>query len=184
MTSKTYQSSITTFIPKRCRSENECSTQELSSSISIDNLDLDSEVNETDNPTLTNRDSSIEPDIIFEGASTEGCSSKCCDENLCEPYHPNNDILITKRRQGKQYRVLQMTWFDDHDWLSFCITRNKVFCFFCRKASSRGLLMKLKSLNNPSVAVNSTCECPEILKRNADERVVIDKILSSTRISL
>ena len=85
-------------------------------------------------------DSNSELDLISEGNSTEGCSSECYDEKLCEPYHLKCDILRTKRRQVKQYRVFQMTWLGEHDWLSFCVTRNRVFCFFCRKASSRGLL--------------------------------------------
>ena len=100
------QGSPTSFIAKRCRTENEFCGEE---SFSIDNLDLDSDVIEFNCPELTSHD----PSIV--GKSTEGCSSECCDEDLCEPYHPKCDILKTKRRQGKQYRVFQMKWFDDHD---------------------------------------------------------------------
>ena len=126
------QCKITTFIGKIILLQSDGSTQDHSFSDStLDNLDMDSDVESCSNSSVLEE---------LQDTLTEGCSSECCDENLSQPYHPKCDLIRTKRKQGKQYRVFQMAWFDDHEWLTFCVTRNKVFCFLCRKASSRGLL--------------------------------------------
>ena len=31
-------------------------------------------------------------------------------------------------------------WFTEHTWLTFCVSRKKVFCFYCRAAASKHLL--------------------------------------------
>ena len=65
--------------------------------------------------------------------------SECCSD-LSEPYQPNTDCLATKKKQGKQSRSFCSSWFKDHRWLSFCVSHSKVFCFYCRTATSRGWL--------------------------------------------
>lgn len=73
-------------------------------------------------------------------SSTEQCSSECCDEDLREPYHPNISCIRTKRKQGKQSRSFQGVWFDEHKWLTFCVTRKKAYCYYCRTGAARGLI--------------------------------------------
>ena len=55
------------------------------------------------------------------------------------PYHPNIDLLRTKKQQGSQSRSFCSVWFKQYDWLTFCTTHNKVFCFYCRSANTKGL---------------------------------------------
>ena len=85
--------------------------------------------------------------------STDQCSSECCDEGLSSPYHPKINFLKTKRKQGKQTRVFQSKWFDEHTWLTFCVTRNKAYCFYCRAAESRGLINFSKKAKGAFVTV-------------------------------
>ena len=49
------------------------------------------------------------------------CSSECCRDGLSEPYHPTN-ILLSKKRQGKQSRTFQRGWFVEYKWLTYCET--------------------------------------------------------------
>ena len=57
------------------------------------------------------------------------------------PFHPV-DTSDTKRTQGKQVHVFFChKWFTEHSWLTFCVSRKKVFCFYCHAAVSKHLLM-------------------------------------------
>ena len=73
-------------------------------------------------------------------SSSDQCSSECCDADLSQPYHPKINYLNSKRKQGKQNRVFQSVWYDEYKWLTFCVTRNKAFCYYCRTAVSKGLI--------------------------------------------
>ncbi len=77
--------------------------------------------------------------VTESGESTDQCTSECCDEDLSAPYQPK-ELLSTRRKQGKQSRVFQATWFDEHKWLTFCVRRNKAYCYCCHAAVARGLV--------------------------------------------
>lgn len=66
------------------------------------------------------------------------CISERCSKELSSPYRPEMSISCTKRVQGRQARSFISKWFDEHKWLSFCVTQNKVYCFYCRLAVVRG----------------------------------------------
>ena len=75
-----------------------------------------------------------------QGGSTP-CDGICCALELAEPYQPNIQYSMTaKKEQRTHRRSLCKEWFPDHTWLTFCTTRNKAFCLFCRNASLRHLL--------------------------------------------
>ena len=59
---------------------------------------------------------------------------------LDKPFHPIMSFSSTKRLQGKQARTFCGRWFNEHKWLTFCVSRNVVFCFYCRLAITKGLL--------------------------------------------
>jgi len=90
------------------------------------------------------------PDKDIEIADLE-CLSECCAPQRSKPYHPIIDFSSTKRIQGKQSRLFKVTWFKEHYWLSFCISRNRVFCFYCRIAITKGLLTFSKNVSNTFV---------------------------------
>ena len=69
-----------------------------------------------------------------------GCSSECCSMQLDKPFHPIISFNNTKRLQGKQARTFCGRWFNEHKWLTFCVSKNVVFCFYCRLAVTKGLL--------------------------------------------
>ena len=59
---------------------------------------------------------------------------------LDKPFHPVISFSGTKPQQGKQARVFCGRWFKEHTWLTFCVSKNVVFCFYCRLAVTKGLL--------------------------------------------
>ena len=75
----------------------------------------------------------------ISGDDCEDCTSDCCFEND-KPYQLKLDYSSSKRKQGKQMRIFRYEWYKDHSWLSYCVPRSKVFCFYCRVASSKGFL--------------------------------------------
>lgn len=72
-----------------------------------------------------------------EQPQPESCSSECCCGELSEPYHPK---VTTKRKQGKQTCTFQTTWYAEHNWLTFCSTQNRAFCYYCCIAVERELV--------------------------------------------
>lgn len=71
---------------------------------------------------------------------TQPCSSECCSMQLDSPFHPVMSFSGTKRLQGKQARTFCGSWFAEHKWLTFCVSKNVVFCFYCRLAVTKSLL--------------------------------------------
>ena len=77
---------------------------------------------------------------------TSKCTSTCCFDEGTGPVHPKGSKQIARRKRGKQSRSLCINWFDEHPWLTFCETNEKVFCFYCRKAHA----MKIMSFSTKS----------------------------------
>ena len=46
-----------------------------------------------------------------------------------------NHIIISSstKKHSKQNHSIQRSWFSDHKWLTYCTTRNSLYCFHCRK---------------------------------------------------
>ena len=68
------------------------------------------------------------------------CSSECCDDNLPQPYHPHIDFATSKLKQRKQCHMFKSIWFSQHKWLTYCVTQNKAYCYYCRTAVRRGII--------------------------------------------
>ena len=64
------------------------------------------------------------------------CSPSSYDPDLVRAtctLHPktpsdHGTLRVAVHRQGKQSRLLCSSWFGEHKWLTFCSTREKVFC--------------------------------------------------------
>ena len=65
------------------------------------------------------------------------CTFECCKNDLVNSYHPNIAFVSTVKKQGQQHRSFCSNWFKEYNWISFCITRNKVCCYYCRKNAKR-----------------------------------------------
>ena len=131
------QGSVDSFFAKRSRLDSEvvdqhCTLDSSSESKSPAIVDSDRESDTSEE--------SVPAELMSQLTSTDQCSSECCDIDLNQPYHPKINFLKSKRKQGKQSRVFQSAWFDEHKWLTFCCTRNKAYCYYCRAAVSRGLI--------------------------------------------
>jgi hypothetical protein len=69
--------------------------------------------------------------------TTTGCSPQCCssEEKAFQPSDkPSIQLLSSKNRS------FQSSWYKKFPWLSVCIQRKKVFCFYCRYAVKRNWL--------------------------------------------
>jgi hypothetical protein len=61
------------------------------------------------------------------------------------PYHP--DVSIIKPQQLLSRKVhFQQHWFQTYPWLHFDAEKKVIICFTCAKASARGLLRNVKSI--------------------------------------
>ena len=69
----------------------------------------------------------------------QNCTHECCVDDG-RPHQPKIDYNESKRIQGRQTRVFQYNWYKDHSWLSYCESRSRVFCFYCRVAEAKGFL--------------------------------------------
>ena len=132
------QRSITSFFPGSAAKRPRLTSSEGDSDIGGADL-----LSEDDLSGDNDAEISLDSEVPSDNCSTSTtCSSDCCADPGDEAYRPSSSSSITKR-QGKQSRSFQTALFDQHQWLIYCVTRNKVFCRFCR-AASRGLF----DLNN------------------------------------
>ena len=127
---------IDSDLESSCSHERECQPQEASSAQPASSNSSLSD-GDTDSPCKSRLSSDCTTVLT---SSSDHCSSECCDADLSQPYHPKINYLNSKRKQGKQNRVFQSAWYDEYRWLTFCVTRNKAFCYYCRAAVSKGLI--------------------------------------------
>ncbi|KAI8511315.1 zinc finger, MYM-type [Branchiostoma belcheri] len=65
----------------------------------------------------------------------EGCVIDCEGP---APFQPRSaPILCDFKNKGRRFKE---SWFDDHDWLTLCLKKRKVFCATCRYATSHKLI--------------------------------------------
>ena len=48
--------------------------------------------------------------------------------------------MLSKKQQGNRTRHFKVSWYRSYNWLHYCTSRHKVFCFFCRKACKLKLI--------------------------------------------
>ena len=90
--------------------------------------------------------------IDIEDSSLEICTADCCRLDRTEPYQPESKEILqkTKRIQGQgknqQARYVQVQWFKQHTWLTLCLSRQKLYCYYCSKAFQSHLIVFSKSV--------------------------------------
>ena len=94
-----------------------------------------SEDTEETNTGSGNGDTNSSTGIIPPQILNDSCDKECCDDQSVS--YQSFDVESSRRKQGKQNRIFQKQWFSDHKWLSYCLTCNAVFCFYCRKVTSQ-----------------------------------------------
>ena len=63
------------------------------------------------------------------------CIAECCNGDRL--YQPRiNYSSVSKRKQGKCCRSFQSSWYGSFKWLSYCMTHNKVFCYYYHTATA------------------------------------------------
>ena len=96
---------------------------------SFKNTDVVSTVNTKNNVANNSKDSSA-----LYGASSASHASLLNEK----PYHPPKEFIFPKTKIGSRNRSCgQRKWFNDYPWLHYDLDKNKVFCFYCIKHSSK-----------------------------------------------
>ena len=70
----------------------------------------------------------------FDSSSEPVC--ECCSITRTEPYQPQS-AQVKKKKQSQSF---QASWCHDHGWITYCIERQKLFCFDCRLAATKLLI--------------------------------------------
>ena len=65
------------------------------------------------------------------------CNNECCDSERDKPYLPTSTEILKKSKGNRHF---QRYWSHDHPWITYYISRNKVFCFTCCSAASKKLI--------------------------------------------
>ena len=82
------------------------------------------------------------PQAQGQAAASDGtvCDCEGCLLNAAEPkpFHPQEPaVLSTLERGGRKFRSV---WYNQHKWVTLCVKQRKVFCSYCRFATSRKLI--------------------------------------------
>ena len=64
------------------------------------------------------------------------CESLCCTS--AKPFQPlDKSILIKLATQNRNFMA---SWYKTYPWLTVCMERKSVFCYYCRKVEKQGML--------------------------------------------
>lgn len=87
--------------------------------------------------TQDETEAQIQENSPHEESESE-CLSSCCTDIAIKPYQPTNKVILSS--MAINGRNFMEKWFKLYPWLTVCITRKKVFCFFCKYAEKKGLI--------------------------------------------
>jgi len=94
-----------------------------------------------------------ENDNCVVGPDDNHCEAVCCAERD-KPHQPELDYSsLSKKKQGNICRSFQPSWFTSFKWLNYCLTRNKIFCFYCYAATKQQLVTFSKKNSEAFVSV-------------------------------
>lgn len=105
------------------------------------------------------------------------CLDSCCSMVNETPFHPTDDIIkrtSTKQstsRRGK-VRTCPSSIFGKYTWVTYCMTKGTIACFFCKKAKKHGLI----TFSNNGADTFSSGEfsnwkkCYEKLKKHSESK--------------
>ena len=66
------------------------------------------------------------------------CQSACCSDES-RPYQPTNKHTLASMANCN--RNFMSRWYDAFSWLTLCTAKGRAFCFYCRLAEQRGILL-------------------------------------------
>ncbi|CAF4270051.1 unnamed protein product [Rotaria sp. Silwood2] len=76
------------------------------------------------------------------------CNLLCC---TCDGRYVPENFSLLKSTNDK--RSCQLGWFNKHDWLSYCQSNGKVYCYYCRKAYQSGYHPQVNKMSDYSFTV-------------------------------
>ena len=91
--------------------------------------------------TTTGSSTAICSTTVTTDCST--CTHQCCTDQ--KPFQPVNQVVLASlANKGRNFVV---NWFKQFPWLTLCLTKKKVFCFYCRHISQRERLTFSKNFS-------------------------------------
>ena len=72
------------------------------------------------------------------------CLDSCCSKVNEKPFHPTDHVI--KRTSKKQttgegkVRTCPSSIFAKYEWVTYCMTKGTIACFFCKEAKQHGLI--------------------------------------------
>ena len=97
--------------------------------------DSDSKIDEPLIPLITQTVKKKANESYYEDSV---CRKECCLASRNEPYHLVNISSSTKKHGKQNHYGVQKSWFSDYKWLTYCTTKNSLYCFHCRKKNRNG----------------------------------------------
>ena len=120
--------------PKRSRPN---ATSDDTTSNTTSGTVSESEMRVSDVPTCSSIQSSTSTTTDNSTASCSTvtecstCTHPCCTDQ--KPFQPVNQVVLASiANKGRNFVV---NWFQQFPWLTLCLTKKKVFCFYCRHIS-------------------------------------------------
>ena len=107
--------------------------------VESDETDISPYTSESD---LSEEESSDTCNVSVDSSGPTDCSCPCCSassDSSSVPFQPLQR-QVSQKKQGKQTRAFHHKWFQDHSWLSYCVTCDKAFCHVCRLAVNKALM--------------------------------------------
>ena len=114
-----------------------------------------------DQPSSSSADSiTVSEDLHYSGCDEEEatitsdgktCDAVCCKEES-KPYQPTETAVLSKSEREfitkgiPRKEVFLAKWYSDYQWLTFCTTTNKAFCYICCAAQRRQLITFSKNV--------------------------------------
>ncbi|CAF2781386.1 unnamed protein product [Rotaria sp. Silwood2] len=128
MSSKQYQ--ITSFFQNK-KQKTDAITDNHADSLNIPSIDL---VDHAESVNLSKEFLSTEPTEASSAITTENKTKLKCDLLCCMSdtrYIPEKQSHL---KSTSDKRSCQLGWFTKYNWLSYCKSSEKVYCFYCRTA--------------------------------------------------
>nr|XP_005997168.1 PREDICTED: protein FAM221A isoform X2 [Latimeria chalumnae] len=89
----------------------------------------------------------VTPEISSTAPKSSECQSACCTGIGRKPFHPTPTDLkrtsvkqTTSNNKGMKFRLCPSSIFLKYTWVTYCMTKGTIACFFCKRAFTLKLL--------------------------------------------
>ena len=127
------------------------------------------------------------PSRLSEGVSSDQFPCVCCSQD--KPYHPSSDeikktsfVQLTGKDKQLRSRLCPLAIFDSHPWITYCLQKGTISCFFCKR--SRNLKLVQVMHNGKDAFSTQTFadwkKCAEKVKKHEDSQFHKEAVMKVT----